>query len=403
MFFSTRIVLNIIGVLSRVLIKAGANDRSISMVPWIRWLDVWGAWDTGWYLDISHNGYTSRSLDQLLVQQTNIAFFPLYPSLMRFLGSIIGNHYIAGVIVSNFCLIVSCVYLYRLVRLDSGEANSIRSIKYLLIFPTSFILSGVFSESLYLALTLMCFYYARKGKWHLVGITGFCLSLTRSIGVLVILPLLYELLMQFRKEKKEIISFKNPREIILPLFYLAFIPLGIISYMIYNYYLTGDFLAFAHAQVMWGRHAANPLVVLIHGYHGSIYSAFEAAFAAITIFIFILFYRKIRFSYWLFGMYSIFVPLSTGIMSMPRFILVIFPLYILFADITKNHVIDEKTTSTRDAKNGKILQTLNEQKMHPNSQSNSMNQYSEELVTLTFALFQGFLMVFWTNGSWLVV
>ena len=397
MFFSTRIVLNIIGVLSRTIMKPHSSFSSNS------WLAVWGVWDTGWYMDISQNGYTSRSLDQLLVQQTNIAFFPLYPSLMRFLGSIIGNHYIAGIIVSNFCLIVSCVYLYRLVRLDSGEANSIRSIKYLLIFPTSFILSGVFSESLYLALTLMCFYYARKGKWHLVGITGFCLSLTRSIGVLVILPLLYELLMQFRKEKKEIISFKNPREIILPLFYLAFIPLGIISYMIYNYYLTGDFLAFAHAQVMWGRHAANPLVVLIHGYHGSIYSAFEAAFAAITIFIFILFYRKIRFSYWLFGMYSIFVPLSTGIMSMPRFILVIFPLYILFADITKNHVIDEKTTSTRDAKNGKILQTLNEQKMHPNSQSNSMNQYSEELVTLTFALFQGFLMVFWTNGSWLVV
>jgi len=93
--------------------------------------------------------------------------------------------------------------------------------------------------------------------------------------------------------------------------------------MIFNYYLTEDFMAFAHAQVMWQRHAGNPLEILINGYHENIYTAFEAAFATIAISIFILLYRKIRFSYWLFGIYSIFVPLSTVIQSMPRFILVI--------------------------------------------------------------------------------
>ncbi len=305
MFFSIRIVLDIIGMISRAIIQSHGKFSFNNC------LSVWRVWDTDWYLNISQNGYTSRSLDQLLVQQTNIVFFPLYPSLMWSLGSIIGNHYIAGLIVSNFCLIVSCAYLYRLIRLDSGEANAIRSIKYLLIFPISFILSGVFSESMYLTLALMCFYYARKSKWHLVGITEFFLSLTRSIGVLVVLPLLCEFLMQFLKEKKDIISFKNHRGMILPLFYLSFIPLGTISFMIYNYYLTGDFLAFVHAQGMGGRHAVTPLVALIHGFHGNIFSAFEATFATISIFIFILFYRRIRFSYWLFSMYSIFVPLST--------------------------------------------------------------------------------------------
>jgi hypothetical protein len=108
---------------------------------------------------------------------------------------------------------------------------------------------------MYLTLALMCFYYARKGKWHLVGIPEFFLSLARSIGVLVVLPLLCKFLMQFLKEKKDIISFKNHRGMILPLFYLSFIPLGTISFMIYNYYLTGDFLAFVHAQGMGGRHA----------------------------------------------------------------------------------------------------------------------------------------------------
>lgn len=367
-FFSTRIILSIIGVLSRkVLASFTINQFAYQFVYNSNiWLAIWGVWDTGWYLDISQNGYTSRPLDQLVLQQTNIAFFPLYPLLMRLLGSITGNHYIAGLIISNFCLIVSCIYLYKLVSLDSDKASAAKSVKYLLLFPISFVFSGVFTESMYLALALMCFYYARTGKWHLVGITGFLLSLTRSIGVLVVLPLLYEGLMPLLKENKDIKSFKNSRDKILPLFYLSLIPLGTISFMIFNYYLTGDFIAFAHAQVMWQRYLANPLEILVNGYHESIYTAFEAAFTTISIFIFILFYRKIRFSYWLFGMYSIFTPLSTGIQSMPRYILVIFPIYILFADITKNRI-------------------------------------SEDLVTLSFALLQGFLMVFWTNGFNLVI
>lgn len=367
MFFSTRIILSLIGVLSRKLLELYTTNQFVYSSN--IWLAIWGVWDTGWYLDISQNGYTPRSLDQLFLQQTNIVFFPLYPLFMRFLGSIIGNDYIAGVMISNFCLMVSCIYLCKLVSLDSDKAIAMKSVKYLLLFPVSFIFSGVFTESLYLALALMCFYYARTGKWQMAGITGFFLSLTRSVGVLIVLPLLYEGLMPLIKENKCLISFedlKNSRDKMLPLFYIALIPLGTVSFMIFNYYLYGDFMAFAHAQVMWGRHPANPLEVLINGFNENIYTFFEAAFATTFIFILILFYRKIRFSYWLFSMYSIFIPLSTGVQSMPRYILVIFPIYILFADITNNRV-------------------------------------SEDFVTVSFALLLGFLMVCWTNSFNLVV
>ncbi|WP_162197632.1 hypothetical protein [Methanosarcina horonobensis] len=364
MFFGTRIALSIIGEFSRRLLASHFVNQRI----WTNnvWLDIWGVWDTGWYLDISQNGYTARPLDELISFQTNVVFFPLYPLLMRFLGSIIGNQYTAGVIISNFSLIVACIYLYKLVRLDSDESSAFRSVKYLLLFPISFILSGVFTESLYLALALMCFYYARTGKWQLAGIFGFFLSLTRSVGVLIVLPLLYEGLMPLLKEKGYLKNFKEYRDRILPLFYLSLIPLGIISYMIFNFYLNGDFLAFVHGQTAWERYHRNPLEVLIDGYHGDMYASFEAVFTGISILVLILFHKKIRFSYWLFAIYSIFVPLSTGIQSMPRYILVIFPLYILFADISKNRL-------------------------------------SEDFFTLFFALMQGFLMVFWTNSFNLVV
>ncbi|WP_410509787.1 hypothetical protein RSJ42_06090 [Methanosarcina hadiensis] len=330
------------------------------------WLDIWGVWDTGWYMDISQNGYTPRPLEELISHQTNVVFFPFYPILMRFLGSTIGDQYTAGFIISNVSLIVACVFLYKLVRLDSDESSAFRSVKYLLLFPVSFILSGVFTESLYLALALMCFYYARTDKWHLAGIAGFFLSLTRSVGVLIFLPLIFEGLIPLLKEKRNLKSFKEARDRILPLFYLLLIPLGIISFIIFNFYLTGDFLAFVHGQAAWGRYHMNPLETIINGYDGNMFTRFEAIFATISIFIFLLFYRKIRFSYWLFGIYSLFIPLSTGIQSMPRFVLVIFPIYILFSSMTKDRINDD-------------------------------------LVTIFFALMQGCLMVFWTNSFDLVV
>ncbi len=172
--------------------------------------------------------------------------------------------------------------------------------------------------------------------------------------------------MQLLKDNKNLKNFKEARDGILPLLYLSLIPLGLISYMIFNYHLSGDFLAFAHGQAAWGRYHGNPLETLVNGYHRNIYAGFEAVFSGISILILILFHKKIRLSYWLFGMYSIFVPLSTGIQSMPRYILVIFPFYILFADISKKYL-------------------------------------SEDLITLLFALMQGFLMVFWTNSFSLVV
>lgn len=77
----------------------------------------------------------------------------------------------------------------------------------------------------------------------------------------------------------------------IPLFYLSLISLGTTSYMAFNYHLTGDFMAFAHAQVILNRHLGNPLEILINSYHGDIYTAFNAAFASLFS-LFLSFFTK---------------------------------------------------------------------------------------------------------------
>jgi Gpi18-like mannosyltransferase len=348
LFFSTRITLIIIGVLSHYAIGSFFGKRAYFSDK--LWLDIWNQWDTYWYMDIAVNGYSpTKNLDN----QANYAFFPLYPLLMKFLSIIFGDIYISGFIISNICLLISCIFLFNLVELDESRDIARRSVRYLFLFPTAYILSAVLTESLFLSLVLACFYYARKEDWFLVGLSGFFLSLTRSIGVFIFIPLLYEYLKSKRTNRD--------------IFYLLLIPFGLLIFMIQNYYLTGDFLAFLHIQTAWDRSLANPLSVIYEGFTSSkIDPFFLSIFTAICLSMLIVYYNKIRVSYWIYCALCLIIPLSSGLYSMPRFALVGFPLFILFAKLTEEKDIDE-------------------------------------ILIISLALLQGCLMVFWSNGTNLIV
>jgi hypothetical protein len=354
-FITTRAALTLIGVLSRAILDR-PGLAGFTKYPW---LNIWGVWDTGWYLNIAGGGYSAVLTPN---GEANYGFFPLYPLLMKLVGAVIGNNYIAGLAISNACLILACLFLYRLVVEDSDEDTARRSIKYLFLFPTAFILSGVFTESLFLMLLVACFYYARRGNWLVAGSLGFFLSLTRSIGVFAILPLFYE----YMKSRGFKASGIRPDALCLLL-----IPAGLAAFMAYNHYLTGDYLAFAHIEATgWGHQLTNPVETLVKNLTVQDLSInFNAWFTVAALAALILGYGKIGFSYWLLGMYSILVPLSGGVpagWSMSRYILIIFPLFILFAKLGKDSRYDRA-------------------------------------VTIAFLLLQGFLMVFWTNQYSLVV
>lgn len=352
LFFSTRIILTLIGVLSRILLEPYHGKEYVWIYSDKLWMDIWGVWDTGWYLGIAANGYSATTIANLS-NQANYSFFPLYPLFMRLLGYVTRDNYISGIIISNVALLVSCVFLYKLVELDEDKDTALRSVKFLFLFPTAYILSGVFTESLFLALALACFYYARKGNWFLVGMLGFCLSITRAVGFLIILPVLYEYL--------------KSKPISRDIFYLLLIPFGIFVWMVFNYVLTGDFLAFIHIQSTWNRSLANPIVTIYNAlFSNNIVKPFEAIFTVISLSILILFYNKIRTSYWIFGIFCLITPLLTSIDSMPRYTLVVFPFFIIFAQLAREHPTDDMLTSF-------------------------------------LALLQGCLMVFWSNGFTLII
>lgn len=328
LFVVTRLALTVIGILSHIW-----SDPSFDPVS--GFFSVWAVWDSEWYIDIATNGYSTATND---FHMANYAFFPLYPLAMKLLAAFTGDLYMAGIIISNACLLIASVYLFKLVRLDSDEKTALRSIKYMFLFPTAFILSGLFTESMFLALTLACFYYAKKGNWYAVGVLAFMTALSRPPGAIIILPLLY---IYFKNAGFKLSNVRGDIACI------SLAPIGTALYAACNYVLTGDFLAFAHIQSSWGAKVSFPVIELvIRLFDQDPYMVFGGLFSLVALAILVLFYKKTDFSYWLMGMLLILVPLFTpsSRWSMPRYILPVFPLFIIFAKLAEDKGFDRAAT-----------------------------------------------------------
>jgi Gpi18-like mannosyltransferase len=262
---------------------------------------------------------------------------------MRVLGQLIHRNFIAGLIISNTALFFAARFLYRLVKLEHTDEDALRAIKYLFLFPSAFMLSCVLSESLYLCLVLICFYSARKQRWFAAGAFGFFAALTRPQGILLLLPLIYEYL----KSSGFRISKIKPG-----ILFLLFVPMGLAIFLTHCYFQMGDFFAYYHAKKGgWGMFPTNPLHSLWVGFLSRDINVTFSFYITLALFILLIFSLKsIRFSYWLFAFVSILVPLSSlgthmsVFIALLRFLLPVFPLYIIFARISRYSIPDQFLT-----------------------------------------------------------
>ena len=319
-FLVTRAAIILIAELAAVIVGQRAGDHVAESSHTL--LAVWAHWDAVHYLDIATNGY----------QGTDMAFFPLYPALIRIFGAVAGDHLIAGLVISNVSFFFGLLFLYKLLEHEYGRGTARHGIFYISIFPTAVFFSAVYTEALFLMLTVASFYYMRERKWWLAGGIGFFAALTRVEGVLLLVPFLIEWGSANRGRLRE-----RARQLIPG----ALIPLGLFLYMVYLWVLRGDPLYFSHVQVNWGRHFAMPWVSVASAFDKIAHAAMaqtkadqalELAFTALMIGVLIAGWRQLRPSFVAYMALSILVPMSTSsLMSMPRFALVLFPMFAILA------------------------------------------------------------------------
>src|SRR3954453_816748 len=138
-------------------------------------------WDSVYYLQIATDGYTQRK---------QAGFFPLYPLLMSVVDEVTGSAGIAGVLISLAAFVAALVLFERLAVLETGSTPIARRAVWLLaLFPASLFFSAVYTEALFLLLSVGSFYAARQGRWAWAGVLGGLAAMTRNVGVMLLIPL----------------------------------------------------------------------------------------------------------------------------------------------------------------------------------------------------------------------
>ncbi len=323
------------------------------------WIWSFANFDGVHYLTIAKSGYSA---------QFTQVFFPVYPGIISLISRIIqyDNFIIIGLLLSNLFFVISLIILWKLLSLDYNHNVIIWTFLFLFCFPVSFYFGSMYTESLFFMLTLSTFYLARKRKWWLVGFIGALASATKLVGLFVLPAMIWELyqcnMSNIRNTK--IRGSNISQKIISILLYIKrlffspvvfLIPMGLMLYMFYLQVRFGDWLYFWHAQPIFGaERTSGQLIFLpqviwrylkifltVSTYTEKFWIAvteFSLTIIALALLVF-AYKSKVRMSYIIFSVISLTVPTLTGTLSsMPRYILVIFPIYISLSLIKNKHL-----------------------------------------------------------------
>ncbi len=326
MFFVSRLGLFLLAYFSLILIPVVTGEGFWRAFPNNLFLDGWSRWDSGWYIDIAQNGYS----DILQNVYLNTAFFPIYPLLIKGLQFLLQNYSLSGMIISNFSLLASCIFLNKLISEKFDASIAQKSILLLLFNPFSFFFSAVYTESLFLLAVTLVFYFGQRKQWLIAAIFSAIAGATRLVGILTLLPLIYFYF--------ESIGFKW-RNIKVNILWFAIGLIGLGGYMAFQAVQFGDPFLFIKSQNAPGwKEGVNLLSALDTIRISASWSALKTGeFPAIYLFhilafivglsILIVSRRKMHSAWWIWALVTLLVSFSVWI-SVGRFLIVIFPLYI---------------------------------------------------------------------------
>lgn len=308
--------------------------------------DPFARYDSGWYHGIASRGYA-----HVEGGRSNLAFFPLYPTMMGWGGRLLGGHqadfYFAGIVISWVSFAGAMVLVYRLACLDLGREQAVRAVLYSAVFPAAYFFGMVYSESLFLVTLLGAVLAIRQRRWVWAALAGAAMTATRVNGVMFV-PALAWLAWQSAPDRQG--RLRGAAAVAASLG-------GIGAYALYNYTLSGDPLAWYHSIQRWGYHpGGNPFTSLFAIAQALVerpyqflttdpmapYDSLNALSAGAALVAAPFVWRRFGGAYAAIVVLGLLLPLSSGeFEGMGRYCSVLFPLPLLMASLAGDtrHVV----------------------------------------------------------------
>jgi hypothetical protein len=298
------------------------------------WLEIWNRWDALNYQKLAKFGYSATGeLQPLLV------FYPLYPWTVRLFAFFTRDYLVSAFMVSTIASLVTAIVLLRLIELDYAKDLAQRAVWFLFIFPTSYFLHIGYTESLFIMLALSSIFSARKQRWLLAGLFGAFTCLTRANGLVLLPVLMMEALHQYW----------TTRRWQWQCLWIGVAGLGFGGYLLLNKHVTGDAFAFTSLMQQFFYKSLSAPWTGIDNAIGSLMQRQpgeaemigmqELVFIALGLACTVVSWIKLRpvYSVWMTGNWLLFVSVSF-VLSVPRYTLTMFPIYILFSMLAARRV-----------------------------------------------------------------
>ncbi|MGB2876225.1 MAG: hypothetical protein WBB76_12225 [Gaiellaceae bacterium] len=203
-------------------------------------LGLLGAWDGRWYAQVAAHGY-------LLVpgRQSDPAFFPLLPVLMR-IGNTLGVGFLfSGVVLSNLAFPVALLALYRLGTQLLPEPTARRAAIYAALFPMGFVFSMAYPQSVALLGIALASLLAARGSFVSAAFVAAAATLGRPEALFVAVPLAAIAVRAW----PDLSTTARGRAVAA----VAAAPVALLAYPLYLRWALHDAQAWSKAQTAWGR------------------------------------------------------------------------------------------------------------------------------------------------------
>ena len=231
-------------VLTVAAIAVGNHLRRSQLV-----IDALHLWDGNWYLSAA-DGYEYPSALVEHTGQINIAFFPLFPLLIRLVRGVTGWTTLASsVLVTIVFGALAIVVIWLLVHRLAGREVADRSALLISFFPGTIALTLIYSEGVMLVAVAGCLLALTQRRWVLAGLLGAAASAARPNGLAAAAACAIAALLALRDDR-------DWGALVAPI--LA--PLGFLAYMAWLSVNTGSPTIWFRVQregwgegIDWGR------------------------------------------------------------------------------------------------------------------------------------------------------
>ena len=311
-----------------------------------RWYRFLLRYDSGWYFGIAQHGYSYNGNDLL---QQPVAFYPLYPILIKALTVIGFSYAAAAVLIPNIAIIAAIIVLTKLIsELYDGETALI-SVALLSFYPASLFFSAAYTESLAFLFIVCFFFYLIRGRFLVAAcFAGLCFA-TRSTGLLLLAPLGWEIGRRYWRTNRR-------RFFLEGLLCMVIASAGLWLYMTYLWIAFRAPLAFVTSLKAWntGSVFGNPMLLQpfmraaedarYHVRHAILdMNSLSLVLFLIFVVVIIAFRKKMSAPLLLFSAGVLLLPYFTrtggsGFASFSRYIMLAFPVFMVMGNFCRRRI-----------------------------------------------------------------